>query len=351
MRKGGALFLATCLAGACHVWSSLDVCNRDGDCPSDLRCDMAEHWCIRTPRADVPEAGTTDAASETPPPMPACDKDKAFGPPVRVGGFDGQPLISARLNRDETAVFYSRLVTGATRHYDVYTAARKTRNEPFSSGAPLSVVNSSLNEYWPTVNREATLLFFESERSLSRADGSAYVADVARIWSSVRQPGAIDFDEPRLLGAFALPGGGDTAPYLHPDGHALYFASLGRSGQGNQDIFVADISSLGLVTAVRSISEVSSAGLDSMPVVSLDETRLYFARADDQDESRRNIFMARRASANATFGTPTPVAELNTNGDEFPSWISDDDCRLYWISNRDVDAADEYHLWVSERPR
>jgi hypothetical protein len=41
-------------------------------------------------------------------------------------------------------------------------------------------------------------------------------------------------------------------------------------------------------------------------------------------------WMARRASATASFDPPTNVQELNTANIEWPSWLSPDRCRLYF---------------------
>jgi hypothetical protein len=40
--------------------------------------------------------------------------------------------------------------------------------------------------------------------------------------------------------------------------------------------------------------------------------------------------MARRASRSDAWGTPVNVRELNTPGEDFPTWASPDGCRLYF---------------------
>jgi len=58
------------------------------------------------------------------------------------------------------------------------------------------------------------------------------------------------------------------------------------------------------------------------PVVTRDGLSIYFWYAED-------IQLARRENTAAVFLAPRAVAELNTAGDDYPGWISTDNCRLY----------------------
>jgi serine/threonine protein kinase len=128
------------------------------------------------------------------------------------------------------------------------------------------------------------------------------------------------------------------------------------SDAGNFDLFVADRVS-GVVTGVRALEAVNSTDQENHPIPSFDQTALYFSRPDQGDDSRRNIFVARRQADAGDFGSPRAVTELNTDLDEFPSWISPDNCRLYFLSNRPVAHPDAgstgvpHRAWFASRQR
>ena len=56
--------------------------------------------------------------------------------------------------------------------------------------------------------------------------------------------------------------------------------------------------------------------------------------------------MSRRASTTDMFGPLILVPSLTTQFDETPSWLSLDQCRLYFESSR---TNDQYDLFVAER--
>ena len=80
---------------------------------------------------------------------------------------------------------------------------------------------------------------------------------------------------------------------------------------------------------------------------------LAFSRLDNAPPGSIETAVAKARTA-ARFGAPTKVGELDSAYDEFPSWISDDACRIYFISNRPSpewrDAAPTiYRAWVASK--
>jgi len=282
-----------------------------------------------------------------------CDSTKPFGMPVLVSGLETQESYSARLSADELTMFY--VIQTATNGTDIYQATRSLADASFVSNGPMPAVNSAADEYWPTLSADGLLVFFESSRTLTPDDAGVYQDDQARIWSSSRVDVRTDFNPPRIDTIF-VDGGTEGAPYLHPAKASLYFASGSRGGAGDIDLFVATTNASGVVTSINNITAVNSAVEENMPVVSADELELYFGRPDQGDnDTTRNIWVSRRTQKTGQFGPPALLTELNTTNDEYPSFVSADGCRLFFISNRPIasDPVDAgpipYRIWVAAR--
>ena len=361
-----AAAIGVAVDAGCNVWASLENCSADSDCPNGRTC-AVERVCVTSPGPDsssdasiadarpadsghILDAGTVDADAA---PARICDSTKAFGTPVLVAGLEGQETFSARLSADELTMFYA--IMTATNGTDIYQATRSMTDASFESNGPMPSVNTAADEYWPTLSADGRLVFFESGRSLTPDEAGVYHNDQARIWSSSRVSVLSDFGPPGIDTLFVVDGGAEAAPYLHPSGRSLYFASGARGGFGDIDLFVAMINQSGVVTSVNNIAAVNSPVEENMPVVSADELELYFARFDQVLNTTRNIWVSRRTQKNLPFGAPMLANELNTVSDEFPSFLSADGCRLFFISNRPaaIDTSDAapppYRVWVAER--
>jgi hypothetical protein len=350
----------------CNVFRSVDRCAVDAECAEGFVCDKEGRYCFdpREPRPGVEasaEGGDSsvldapgDNVVEVPP--PPCDLTAPYGDIHLVPGLEDSLANSARFSGDERTVLFSAFQKGCEIEgcADLYFAQRADRTARFGAPQPLpgsemSVPNVS--EYWPTMTSDELVLFFESARGV---DGGHYV-DRSRIWTATRASTQHDqFRNPYLQTVFRDSVGSEGAPYLHPNGTSLYFMSTGRSDGGFLDIFVAELGDLGSVASITPVSAVNTPAGEEMPVVTYDDLTLYFAREDSQ--LLKHIWASTRDKPDGGFGSPHPVSELNiadAGEEEFPSWVSNDHCRLYFVSNRPrtPDAgAGSYSLWGAERP-
>jgi hypothetical protein len=357
--------VAACAASplACNAFASLDRCTSDAQCPSGTTCDPEGRFCLKVVFA---EAAVPDAAPDVvvedvvvvDAPPPPCDLTKPFGTPVLVPGLELLAVSTARFSPNERTVIFSALNGGPEEfRADLFTATRPDLASPFTGAKEIPIVNTKLaSEYWPTITADGRVMFFESGRSTEKVDGS-YITERARIWSTMRGNTVSDFLEPQIQSVFSVDAssGGEASPYLHPGGRSLYFASWERGGKGGSDIFVAELEDFGFVKSVTNIDVVNTPQGELFPVVSLDDKVLYYST---EIAGKRNIFVSRRAAPGAAFGAPQPLAELNLPGSEqFPSWVSDDQCRLYFGSDRPApgneDGATSFtqlRTWVASRP-
>jgi hypothetical protein len=201
-------------------------------------------------------------------------------------------------------------------------------------------------------------MFFESSRTLEPDEAGVYGSDRARIWSASRAGTPSDFDPPKIQSLFAQDSGVEAAPYVHPDGKHLYFASDARGGAGSLDIFVATVGSGGFVSTVDNVAPVNTDKYENHPLATADELALFFTRPDlGNDDGTRNIWVATRAHSTDAFDPANVklLSELDTYLDEYPAAISADGCRLYFISNRTTPVVGPdagggtYRAWVAAR--
>ncbi len=290
-------------------------------------------------------------------PVLACDITRDFGVAKLVLGLESQELFSARLTADGLTMYYAA-TTGA--FIELLQAARPALDAGFAPAGKVAGVNTgTTTQYWPTLSADGLVIFFESDRTLKPDDAGVYQEEISRIWTSSRSKIILDFGPPDVQSLFQIEAGLglDSAPYLHPSGRSLYFASSARGGAGGLDVFVATINASGVVTSVDNITAVNTPNEDHIPVVSADELSLYFSQPDvGNDDSARNIMVSRRKSTQDAWGAPTKVASLDTAFDEFPSFPTADGCQMIFISNRPTptDPPDagpgKYHAWIATRP-
>jgi hypothetical protein len=128
-------------------------------------------------------------------------------------------------------------------------------------------------------------------------------------------------------------------PYTDSDGF-LYFARETRA-----DIaYAKPLAQGGFETPTR-LSELSSVGFEACPVLSPDALTVFFCRPVGTEE-RYDVFTARRADKSQPFETPVPVDAVNTESNDWPTWISPDGCVLHVTSN----AGGAYRLYEARRP-
>ena len=132
----------------------------------------------------------------------------------------------------------------------------------------------------------------------------------------------------------------DINPYLQ--GSTLWFAA--SRAFSKTAIYAAPLAADGALAGEAMLALADPANLGA-PVVSPDGLVLYFASDREPTAGLIDIWMATRDGPTAQFGNLTRLDALNSDVQDYPSWISPDACRLYFTSKRDG----PYELWVAER--
>src|SRR5690606_16870673 len=118
---------------------------------------------------------------------------------------------------------------------DIYVS-EKTGNDWSAPKNLGPVINTPAKETQPCISADGMALYFVSSRP-----GGYGKLD---IWMTYKKPDG-NWGVPVNLGPEINSAGIDERPYLHPDNETLYFASDGRKGYGNADIYFARRHQLG----------------------------------------------------------------------------------------------------------
>jgi hypothetical protein len=248
------------------------------------------------------EAGPPDGAS----PAARCDRRKRFGPPRLVQELDapGVDDLGLRLTTDELSGYFVRGGLGIQR------VSRTSRTAPFTDIDRLGG-DFTANDGHATLTSDGLTMFLERQVSPLRFD----------IFVSRRPALDVEFtqlDPVANLSMDRLEG----APSVSGDGSAIYFHSLTPANQG---FLLRSQRRQGLYSDGEPVPFVEPPMSAVSPVITPDELALYYLAGDD-------IWVARRPSTAAPFAVEQRLTELNAPQPlaEFPSWISADECVIYF---------------------
>jgi Tol biopolymer transport system component len=287
------------------------------------------------PTEGVPDAAlATDAPTGSPDAAPRlCRHDEpfvSFGPVPGVNTTGEEQ--NAWLSHDELTLVLSRAQSSTGG--DLFVAHRAHLGDDFSAAVAIDELDSGSDEYRPSLSDDGLTIYFD-RRDITLA---------YTLMTAVRETPDGVFGEPAVL-AVVNGTGSDFEPFVTGDG--MYFAS---TRAGLPDLYFAPRAGAGFGTPVA-LTDVNSEVADEVPVASADGRALYFSAADrgltggTTKGHGTDVWIATRSAPGATFGSPAPVTELATSDGEYPTWLSDDNCRLYYVTTR----SGTHDLWVASR--
>jgi hypothetical protein len=284
-----------------------------------------------SPEGNASRSEPTATVSE---PLTPCDPTAPFDPPVPA--FTGTALVdSITFSANGNTAYLTGKIPPAANH-EVYVSTA-----PFSSLTKVDVLSSPTNsEKSVSLSADGLNLFFG--RHAGRFN--LFVAtrsDASQPFTTA--PTALPNDDPTINTSLH-----DQDPFSL--GNQLFYATEPVDGQ--RDIRVATRQGTGWQTwtDLVTITNHSSSYDDYRPVLSSDGLTLYFSstRPGVGGDTGGDIWITTRANTGAAFGTPTNLFSLNTNRIEYPAGISNDNCTLYFASNRDT-VGGEYRLYKATR--
>ena len=256
-------------------------------------------------------------------------------PAFNGSALDGCPFIS----RDERTFYMASNRTGGLGGIDIWVARRASPDEPWGApenlGAP---VNSSANDFCPTIDRNDHTLYFVSNRA-----GGCGGAD---IYVTRHRPDG--WDDPDNVGCNVNSAADEASPFPLPEpgtGKVLYFSSVRPGGFapeavgatiGDSDLYVSARRSNGAYGAPELVPGVNSAFEDGQPNVRRDGREIFFFSNRPGTLGMADIYAATRASAFDPWSAPFNLGpDVNSkDGAETRPSLSWDGTTLYFGSSR-----------------
>lgn len=265
------------------------------------------------PKSPSP-APSSSGQPRPPSPPESCAVDSRFTSVRRVPGLEQQSASHPSLDPDERQIAFEVDVDGEPK---IQLAVRADRTSPFGPGAPLTIYDVP---GFADVDLHYQGLVFASSRN-----GSGF--DLFR-----RAPDMIE-----ALPVASSPSADDRQPFVVQS--RIYFSSDRR---GDFGIFEASFGSI----ATR-IAELDTPGAEGHPVLTADGLVIFFSSDRPGGRGGKDVWVAVRPTLSSPFGTATNVSDVNADGDDAPSFLSVDRCRLYFT--RTIGGLP--YLYVAERPR
>ena len=282
-----------------------------------------------------PDGGDADRAAAAGPP---CDPGAPFGTPLPVGSLNtDQDEFDARFTEDELTVYFARSIDApGTGNLAVYVATRRDVNTSFGPATTIPVVDVAFTSHFaPSITHDGLALYFNE-----RPDTSGATMD---IWVAHRTSANGPFSEVEPV-AHVNSARNNANPIVTPDESALYFYS-DRSGQ--KLIYVAARTTTGEFGPPASIPAIDS-DEDGNVAVNADQTTIAFSSTRTPRRYDDDIWISHRADTSSDWSPPVNVAEVNSYATDNPTWLSPDGCRMYIQSDRD---GADFDIYVATRAR
>ena len=258
-----------------------------------------------------------------------CDRSQPFGDGTKVPIAGDWSVEGARF-RDSSRGYLSLCeivandLDATKKNCDLYAA-------DFDAGFKglIEMDISAAGEYdsYPTFNADFTLILWGSGRNsggvhifYARDDNGVFSGTSA---NQLALPPPVGENDPLA---------NTNEPYFTTDdGSTMYFG--GDRGDFDWDLYRATGTPPDYDTVER-LANVFSTKNEFAPVVSRDELELFFGsnRLVNRDDPDLDLYRATRTSTDEDFGAPVRLDISHTGETEFPLYISDDGCDLYYVN-------------------
>jgi hypothetical protein len=267
---------------------------------------------------DAMSANDADASEAA---APTCDPSAPFTSIQPIAELDdSNDQFKATLTLDELDIWYGlTTTTDAGSVTQILHASRTSRTLPF--GNPTVETNLGKGGVDPGVSEDGLTLYYSQSGSIGNYDLFA----ASRATRS--DPFGIGFQLPSSIQSTE----DEIAPFVAFD-KSLYFSSWRA---GDHDVWRAPFVDGGL-GAPAMVTSLSSTGTDIGVALTHDGLWAYVSssRTDLLNAGGQDVFLTHRATLADDFGTPVNVTEINSASFDRANFVSSDNCRLYFESQR-----------------
>jgi hypothetical protein len=230
---------------------------------------------------------------------------------INAFGTDVDPSITA----DGRQLFFCSNRTG---NFEIYVSVRAAIDDQWP--APTVVdsgnVSTAAIEQNPAISADGLTLYFTRSGDIYQATRASPGADTFAAASAITELNT---------------GSQDTLGSITPDELALTFFSTRPGGQGSADIYLATRPNLSSMWTFEPMpGDINTSAVEADSFLSADRLTLFFDSDRNASATDYNIYTAQRASPDDPFGTPVPVAELNTAEADGDAWLTLDGNTIYF---------------------
>lgn len=203
--------------------------------------------------------------------------------------------------------------------------------EPISAG---DSVNTTLDEYWPSVTGDGLQLIFTREVKRAAGYGRDFNRDRQEDFYISRLTKDGYWGTARNAGAPLNTAGNEGAQSISSDGRSMFFTACDRNdGQGRCDIYFSSYDGNRWSPGVNLGQPVNTTYWESQPSVSPNGRMLFFVSNRPGGMGGMDIWYSVRGN-DGRWGRPVnPGKAINTAGDEFSPFIYFNGKTLYFSSN------------------
>jgi len=257
-------------------------------------------------------------------------KSTNLGPIVNGPYSDGSPSLS----NDGVELFFDSTRPGGLGNYDLWVAMRATTDDNWGPPANLgSAINNPAFDGQPKISANGLSLFFASDRSGGFGNSDIYVSTRSTIDNS--------WGTPVNLGPIVNSTYDDWSPSITADGLSLFFSSQRSGGLGGWDVWVTMRAStadpwrepVNMGPTVNSSAHEAYAGISANGLsIFLSDYASPPFRADGFGGG--DLWLTTRANSSDPWRTPVNLGPtVNTGAWDASSDISTNGSTLYFSSN------------------
>ncbi len=270
-----------------------------------------------------------------------------LGSTVNSAGVDGCPALS----RDGLSLYFASTRPGGQGGIDLWVTQRGSLDDPWNTPTNLgTTINTGADELCPALSTDGHLLFFASNRPGGCGGRDLYV--------SRRRDARDDFGwgPPENLGCTVNSSLDDFGEvyYEREDGVGmLYFNSNRAGGAGAQDLYVTVRGSDGSFGTATPVVELNTEFNDQQPAISRDGLEFIFTSDRPGSSGSLDLWVATRASTSDPWSPPVNLGPIVNSAapDKRPA-LSWNGTELYFGSNRlRPNGASDEDLYVSRRTK